>query len=546
MSSLSRLRATLLAAQKDTFRTVTYDSKALDNEVSRLKGWLGARGSDKPPQDLTTHALLRFHRSQTLEGFRHARLVCFGCVDPVLPGKTRLIENRALFLSLLGGVDAYLPSPRRFRLCYRGLLYGYFAYDPDTDTTPESGKANWERLREYLARHAKATTTEGVVPLWVDTLQANLHLLGTNPGSVYGRKLLTEGETAFEQTRTALDIHQSSWLIRRLVLGQIEAASWGEDRAFQADIPQLLELLVRHPLAANAGLVMLLQRYCKCRPAVVHPPLRDFAVNLWGNPWLARNAAKWAAAGEPARRMLAEWLKLVLIEQFFNLLAEDGTNDKRRLQFWQRYHDRIDDMYFALGNTANRNQSADFRDIRHKMAGRMLGLHSAGAPSNNAFIMCIGEFVVVEFGLSGNACFLFQRDNLPFALEGQLAGNQDELKHPNHVERLLHVDKQSESWEQSFEKVLAARVKIRPRSAASLNEASGNSAQSHPPADARMKEGVFGQQLRQFCEREGLEIRDLRDRNGNLWVMTDDSNGFVNHKLRDWDFSYKPGKGWWR
>lgn len=61
-----------------------------------------------------------------------------------------------------------------------------------------------------------------------------------------------------------------------------------------------------------------------------------------------------------------------------------------------------------------------------------------------------------------------------------------------------------------------------------------------------MKEGVFGQQLRQFCEREGLEIRDLRDRNGNLWVMTDDSNGFVNHKLRDWDFSYKPGKGWWR
>lgn len=545
MSSLSRLRTTLLASPTDPFRVPAYDSKALDNEVARLKGWLGARGSDKPPQDLTTRALLDFHRSQTLESFRHARLVCFGCVDPVLPDRTRLIENKALFPRLLVGVNAYLPSPRRFRLCYRGLLYGYFAYDPDTDAAPESGKANWERLREYLARHARATTTAGIAPVWVDALHANLHLLGKNPGSVYGGRLLAEGDTAFEQTRTALDIRQSSWLIRRLVLGQIEAAAGEEDRAFQTHIPQLLALLVRHPLAVNAGLVMLLQRYCKCRPAVVHPPLRDFAVNLWGNPWLARNAAKWAAAGEPARKMLAGWLKLVLIEQFFSLLAEDGTNDKRRLQFWQRYHASIDDMYFALGNTANRNQSPDFKDIRRKMAGRMLGLHSAGAPSNNAFIMCIGDFVVVEFGLAGNACFVFEKDDLPFALQGQVAGNQTELKHPDYVERLLHVDRQNESWEQSFEKTLAARVRIRPRNPAPT-EARGDPARNQTPAEPRMKEGVFGQQLRQFCEREGLEIRDLRDRNGNLWVMTDDSNGFVNHKLRDWDFNYKPGKGWWR
>ena len=43
-----------------------------------------------------------------------------------------------------------------------------------------------------------------------------------------------------------------------------------------------------------------------------------------------------------------------------------------------------------------------------------------------------------------------------------------------------------------------------------------------------------------------LAIDDLRERNGNLWVRTDDSDLRVNKVLLDWNFNYRAGKGWWR
>src|SRR6516165_4982183 len=200
-------------------------------------------------------------------------------------------------------------------------------------------------------------------------------------------------------------------------LGQIDAATRKDDATFQQYLPGLLDLLAKHPLAINAGVAKLLTRYRTCRTVTIHPGLRDFTVAQWGNPWLSLNRAKWSLVGDDARAMVADWLKLVLIQQFFSLLAADGTNDTRRLKFWERYHDSIDDMYFALGDTARWHRGADFQDIRKKMAGRLLNLHSAGPPNNNAFIMCIGNFVVVEFGITGNACYIFRRDQLPLGLD---------------------------------------------------------------------------------------------------------------------------------
>ena len=82
----------------------------------------------------------------------------------------------------------------------------------------------------------------------------------------------------------------------------------------------------------------------------------------WGNPWLSLNRTKWSLVGDDARTMVAGWLKLVLIQQFFSLLAADGSNNVRRLKFWERYHDSIDDMYFALGGTALWHRGTDFQD----------------------------------------------------------------------------------------------------------------------------------------------------------------------------------------
>jgi hypothetical protein len=576
MSALSHLRAALGKVDSESLRGRTFDPKLLDNETSKLRAWLGARGTAKPPQDAIATAVHAFHRNQHLSNRRQALLVCFGCIDPILLDGSRLIEDSDRFPKLLGAIDLYLPNPRAFRTCYRGLLNAYFGYD--VETARSAVRRNWEELRTYLRDRVANTIAPGLLPAWVDALQENAHLLGNDPGSAYGKALLTGDSDAFEHARDALDIHENSWLIWRLVLGQVEAATREDDMTFQRYLPNLLELLPKHPLAINDGLARLLSRYRLSKTAVVNPGLRDFAIAYWGNPWLSLNRAKWSLVTDEAREMVAGWLKLILIQQFFSLLAADGINDTRRLKFWESYHDSIDDMYFALGNTARWHRGPDFQDIRKKMAGRLLNLYSAGPPNNNAFIMCIGNFVVVEFGMTGNACYIFRRDQLPFDLQGDIAGNNTALKHQRFVERLLHKDGTFENWERKFQGTLASLLRVQPQTkpirkdmpaavpatrAAGLNDIhqTPNSTQpqrrirpaqstgwSRPRDEAPVARGaaLSERELSRLCDTRRLRIEDLRDRNGNLWVLTGDTDGYVSGQLRSLGFSFKAGKGWWR
>lgn len=574
MSSLSYLQVALRQVVSGPMHGLAADTRQLDQETAKLRKWLGERGTARPSQDAVAIALQSFYRDLEFGSLRHARLVCFGCLAPVLPAGSMLIEDADRFPVLLRGVDTYRPKPRAFRLCYRGLLYAYFGYDAERALSV--GRENWEQLRSYLRDRAASTVADGALPDWVDALLGNRQLLDDDPGRVYGRSLLAGDADGFERARQALDIREDSWLVWRLVLGQIEAAVSEGDQTFQEHLPTLLELLAVHPLACNAGLKRLLERYLACAASAVHPELRDFAVAKWGNPWLSLNSAKWSLVSEGARLMVADWLKLILIRQFFSLLAADGSNDSRRLKFWERYHESIDDMYFALGSTARRHRGRDFQDIRKKMEGRLLSLHSAGSPDNNAFIMCMGNYVVVEFGLKGNACYIFRRDGLPFELSGTIPGNSTALKH-HSGERLLHHDGSWETWEQKFQTWLTSCVRVRPAqrpieklppsrltggsSPLQATPRSGVVASTPGPATGepsgpRHSVGGLGHtgrsdpfklsEVLHLCRTRHLRVEDLRDRNGNLWVLADDAHGYVSDQLRTWGFTYKSGKGWWR
>lgn len=311
MTALSHLRAALRDINSNSLHGLTFDTKLLDRETLKLSAWLGGRGTAKPPQDAIFTALDAFHSDQQLRSRRQALLVCFGCADPVLLGASRLIEDGEQFPKLLGGIDVYIPTPRTFRTCYRGLLNAYFSYDPETARS--AGKENWEGLRTYLRSRAANTIAPGLLPAWVDALQKHVDLLGSNPGSTYGKAIFKDHSNEFERTRNALNIHENSWLIWRLVLGQVEAAVLEDDANFQGHLPKLLELLAKHPLAINDGLARLLSRHYLSKTPIVHAGLRDFAVAHWGNPWLSLNRAKWSLVTNETREMVAGWLKLVLI-----------------------------------------------------------------------------------------------------------------------------------------------------------------------------------------------------------------------------------------
>jgi hypothetical protein len=265
--------------------------------------------------------------------------------------------------------------------------------------------------------------------------------------------------------------------------------------------------------------------------------------------------------------MVSGWLKLALIRQFFNLLSADGANDKRRLKFWVRYHEKIDDMYFALGSAARAHRGKDFIDIRKKMQGRQLDLYGPGSQENNAFIMMIGNLCVVEFGMTGNACYIFRRDQLPFALAGEIAGDHTALKHESHIQRLRHNDTLAESWEDKFQRTLAALLRgnqeflvtslatKRPgfaeRQAAFVGSPAGVT--NPPSSSVSRRENAttltprpLHPELVQLCQTGKIAMEDNRAKGGNIWILTEHADRYMSSRLLHWGFSYKAGKGWWK
>jgi len=94
-----------------------------------------------------------------------------------------------------------------------------------------------------------------------------------------------------------------------------------------------------------------------------------------------------------------------------------------------------------------------------------------------------------------------------------------------------------------FSDVRQTPYSVGPITQPAQRPASSRSRDETPPA----RGVVFSErELSRLCDARRLRIEDLRERNGNLWVLTGDADGYVSGQLRSWGFSFKAGKGWWR
>ncbi len=550
MRALDRLRENLRAAQELPPQLAPPNLRSWEQLIKELKSASSGSGTNRPPSDRIRTALLAFHRHPELGNAYQSRLICFGCLAPDLPGDTRLIEDASRFPRLLDGLAALLPMPRIYRRCYLGLLHAYFTFDGEA--AEGSGSENWQRLRRYLQIHLNDILVAGSVRQWVVLLQENEELLGEDPAGSFGQELLAGRSERFDLLCGELAIGDASWLIRKVVLAQVTAATCASDAMFVAYVPKLLELLESHPHQRDYGLATLLRRYHAIPARELHAELRSFAVRHWKNPWFQANDGHWSRVEPAVRTMIKHWVNLDLIRQFFSLLATGDSNDKRRLAFWEKYHDKIDDIYFALGDAARLHKGADYQEIRRKMSDRRLKLYNAGSPENNAFIMCIGSHVVVEFGKHGNACYIHKRDRLPFKLTGEVAGDSSELRHDTRVKRLIHRDSKDEKWEQEFERTLRAVMYEGPApgAAASARAASGFGERTRQPLDPPkaplpLRTPPSIAELRIFCFGTQRTITDLRSKGGCLWVQNVGNDHHAISQLKAWGFQNKPDKGWW-
>jgi hypothetical protein len=281
--------------------------------------------------------------------------------------------------------------------------------------------------------------------------------------------------------------------------------------------------------------------------------------------------------------MVTGSLRVKLMRDFFSLLSADGINDPRRLEFWLRYEDRVSDMYFILGTDAYRSSVADFKVIRAQMNGRLQHLTDSPA-RNNAFLMRIGRYWMVEFGESGNACFVFDADEtLPFRLEGRSVSHHH-LRNPKHRLRLTHVDTRAGIWERNFDKEFVDELGLEsafgyPGSRTRRTQRAALPPQAPRPASTtvartinnleakgKRTSGAAGQEsssafaagtayvstrafteanFQRFINHFDLSFRDNRNKNGALWVMSVRSSGEMARQLGLWGFTFSARRGGW-
>ena len=403
-------------------------------------------------------ALLTFRNTNDLPTFIDLKYACFGLGQSVGRDEWCLIEDLDRFPAFLKRVDQERPNPRRFRKCYQGLMHSYFSYDI-FDNPGEAARTNWQMLQKYLRERLHVSLAATNPPTWLRTLSDHENLISKSPCERYAAALLNGDSSELAAAGEGIGIATSSWLWQEAMLAHTKAVTkTTADSEFRALMSPLISLLdgkgdiKLSDTVVAACAAQLLIRYTKCKDRPEHTHLRDLAVNYIGNPWLKRAAWDAYVQNEEARKMVDGWLKRRLITDFFALLSEEGSADDRRLNYWLRFEPVIEDMWFVLGTNARTNNFPEFKEMKRRMEGR---LHYLGGTTadNNAFVMRIGPFMVVEFGITGNACYVFNAGDLQVNL-GQGVLNINVLKARPRAGWLTHMS----DWEVKFDNWLCPRT----------------------------------------------------------------------------------------
>lgn len=580
------------------------DPRAMTLALKTVKqAFGGGDDAERPPNATLVSAVRSFFRSRQIASFAELKYVCYGVAVPVDADGKRLIDRAPLLDELFRLVDGRQNQSKQYRRCYQGLMTGYFAFDHSSaDAAPSV--ANWQKLRGFLGdrlqRVAAAARQRGRQPEWLETLAEHRNLLGDEPCTRYAQALRRGDRSELAQVCAGLGIESDSWVWHEAVMAYVHEVVRSEERQFQREMPQVLEVVDgKHddlklpvPVARDAAALVVV-RYQKCHDKPEHPDLRDICLRLIGNPWLSRAAWDASVRSEPARKMIESWLKRRLIRDFFELLAHDGAADVRRLNYWLKWEPHITDMWFVLGVDARANRSAASEALKERMKGRSRRLMGTTPTANNAFIMRIGTKLVVEFGLTNNACFVFPAADSSLDLERMDLDIYD-LKHQPGRKQLNHMSQ----WEATFDRHLSSllntnvskstenlasplRANAPParRAGAPLSATSDagwaiasvlerNAAWPWKPA-AEGKVATPGiastaaagsrgtgrkelskgdlEDLQDLCDQQGIRLIDNRAKGGALWVRVDGvrPSGRLVEAIDRFGFRYSSGRGYY-
>jgi hypothetical protein len=321
-------------------------------------------------------------------------------------------------------LDTYEAEARRgdlWRLTWHGLLHSYFDFNPVAAT--DADKEGWKLLRQFLQRTwplIDEQNRQQVIPHWIAALRREPEVLTESPVRKYADAYLRGSTEEAQRLADDVGIPLSSWFWHALVVAAVRKACAGSDAEFRELIPTLIELIEGRPAFRDKALELILIRHHACRDAVPHERLRDYVcrADVWKNPKLraAGFATAWTRVPEPVWQMVLSWVNERNLKDFFDILAARNNADEGRLAFWSRYLKQITwtRLVFGVATMTLQQTNAEIRNLIAREEGAYARLTEK--PEVDAFMMRIGQYLIVEFSKKPNACYVYRADTLPFDL----------------------------------------------------------------------------------------------------------------------------------
>jgi len=566
----------------------------LAEQIKRRHG-LSQTGYSPPQQRLDVALGILYREGVTKACETRLRYLCYALTRPYGSDQRRLISDATRFSQILSQLEARVYAQGLPLRGWHGLLDAYFQFDGTGD---KHSQANWCALRTLLSQTLASIQSQivGRQPQkWLETLVEHPNLLTNDPCGRYANAVLHGDLAETDALREHLHIPEQSWFWIDLLRAQARALTNLGDKPFHNLLDGFLDRL-GDPRRVPDVLATLLERYHRSQfQNTTHQRLQQTILEAWGSPNLRRSVA-WGHVSDPVRQMVLRWLSREDIQDFFRLLIQDCMVDERRLRFWMRYADFMQETHIALGKSAAMNNEPDFVELRQRKSGRVSILGDTNY-QNNAFIMNFGQYVAVEFSGTGNACFIYAASDFPMPEYSKVRDIPEYkgvrkaipvkripismIKNNRRLTRLIHI----RSWEKDFESSLGrygiyssnpeeTHARLTPRvglptgiqatasvQTSPLGEGKPGIEESSsqrtvlppkPPPAERVYERLHStvttpdlNLLLSMAKSYGVVVHDMREQGGPLWVrhlIQGDHFGKLFAKL---GMRFTPDKGYW-
>lgn len=427
----------------DLIRLVREPTVPANEQLKPLQQLIESMGQDRPARAIACPEEFRAQWQEFQNGLREdlePRAVRYLCWESD-------IATHLDFHSYLRH-SAFEPNARAIQGLVRSCHQRWSA-----DLFSRSGVA--ERVRILLVNYEGPNR---VVQRWQDAIHM---ILGRSGADQFGKQMLEDRRSPSEQCRLHAVDEQSGYVLQATKSALVHWNKLPASSRAKLDVFVVAKLVFWDNWPRDASKEVIAAAILEGERLADSLTPRILKLPYLGDPRLPTNQPNWRGVNAEARDRFISWLSAEDIAFFFEHVLPKGHDPHGRKPFWLGYVNQVR-MSRAVLNWEDR---ARLKGATIK--GRPINFGSIDA-STSAFLLDFDRVLVVEFGSTGNACYVYEKTDARRIIQDFWTTEtfrvsrwlDNSLKQPDRaVAKIAHFN----GWESNMQQVLA-KYGIRPTS----------------------------------------------------------------------------------